>query len=187
MKSRIQCFFCAPADEVARNLRRYAVMGSCSGPCGYHNAVTWIENLPAAGNVMADGCLSFSRMVEEPDPRWPVKCDYCNYRFSPEDARQTNLEWIYLRMDTGETFRLCDAKPGAMWYADWGTHKGPDGRCLAVNLPPDGKHVWLMDNPASNSDMPWRRSGTVPRITANPSILTPNYHGFLRGGWLEEC
>jgi hypothetical protein len=94
---------------------------------------------------------------------------------------QVFQDQIYRRADTGEEYTLRDAPPGAMYIATWHDNH------LRVCLPPNGGHdYWDVDGPSKNGNG-WTRSGDLPNVTANPSILTPRYHGFLRGGWLEEC
>jgi hypothetical protein len=82
-----------------------------------------------------------------------------------------------------------DFGPGAMYDATpWtpGTWRGPDGRCWAIVLPPAGRSdFWLIDGEASGGGR-WTRTGTPPVISVTPSILTPNYHGFLQGGVLTD-
>jgi len=82
---------------------------------------------------------------------------------------------------------LRDCPPGAMYDAFWYPEKGPDGRALCVSLPPGGgMDFWHVDGPSKGGGG-WTRSGEPPFVTANPSILTPRFHGFLRNGWLESC
>jgi hypothetical protein len=75
-----------------------------------------------------------------------------------------------------------------MWDAWWmPSPKGPDGRYLVVRLP--GNHEWAIDGPSSQHREPgaWTRTGTPPRITASPSILAGDYHGWLRDGVLSDA
>lgn len=110
----------------------------------------------------------------------------------------------YRRADTGEIFAcLAAVPPGGMWDADW-MHDciGPntDGRVLVVKLP--NGNDWIIDSRASNCTLPnddnhrwWVRHGEPPNITVDKlggptcaagagSILSGNYHGFLRNGEL---
>jgi hypothetical protein len=86
------------------------------------------------------------------------------------------------------------APVGAMWDADWfhgmPEFQGPDGLSLVVRTPGGD---WMIDAPSENGNG-WDRTGTPPKITANPSIAMGKtyrggwrYHGFLRKGFLEEC
>lgn len=47
-------------------------------------------------------------------------------------------------------------------------------------LCPNGRE-WCVDAVSSNGDG-WQVTGDPPRITAQPSIMVPGYHGFLKGG-----
>jgi hypothetical protein len=74
-----------------------------------------------------------------------------------------------------------------MYDAHWWPVKGPDGIALAVILPPGGHtETWHPDTGAKDGP-PWTRTGTIPRVTCTPSILTNKYHGFLTDGFLVEC
>lgn len=73
----------------------------------------------------------------------------------------------------------------AVWWIPKGdSWTGPDGLCLSVCLP-DGTH-WMIDGPSSSDGPGWERSGTPPLITARPSILTRQYHGWLTDGVLSD-
>jgi hypothetical protein len=50
---------------------------------------------------------------------------------------------------------------------------------------PDGHH-WCIDQVATNGLEGWQVSGQVPNLTANPSILSSGYHGWLRDGVLSD-
>jgi hypothetical protein len=80
--------------------------------------------------------------------------------------------------------------------------QGFDGRCLVVKCP-DG-HEWMIDGIASNctdrgneAHRCWIRHGEPPVLTIDKngptcgagagSILTPRFHGFLRGGEFVTC
>lgn len=195
MGSRIQCFLIEPTNRTDRKLRRFRGSGDgekCPGRYGYHNGHTSYGEGKCHEEAMADGykVWRWDEGEDEPphdDPRWPTKCDDCDYVFRPEDNWQVFREVIYVRKDTGAFMTLRDCPPGAMWDADYYPEKGPDGLALCVSLPPEGGlDYWFIDGPAKGGGK-WTRTGTPPNITASPSILTPRYHGFLRGGWLEEC
>jgi len=132
---------------------------------------------------------SASPAVAQNDPRWPRKCS-CGYQFVDEDEWQCNPYTLFKLGDTGELVTLAAAQAGAMWNAEWMDHNGPDGISLVVRTPAGD---WAVDGPSYQdhkiqNERGWTRTGTIPDVTANPSILMPGkYHGFLRGGWLEEC
>jgi hypothetical protein len=119
-----------------------------------------------------------------------TKCFWCE----PVDPPSTESEYEYRRVDTGETFILGQAPPGALYYADWLSARGPDGHCLIV-ITPWGP--WNVDNgfqlPSPGN---WTRSGAPPNVTARPSIgqggkgsdggAPWSYHALLTDGVLVE-
>lgn len=194
MGSVIPCFFLEPAPEVEESLRRFSFSSSDRTPCNgstYHNAEVTLGTLPWDLEHHGRGADDF----DHDDPRWPKVCDRCGYVFQPKDEWQHNLTRLWIRKDTGEKWTLSSAPPGAMWYADWlgevAEYKSrtPDGGILILKTPGGD---WNIDAKSSNGDG-WTRSGTPPKITANPSILIPAsggdraYHGWLRDGQLIEC
>lgn len=134
-------------------------------------------------------------------PTWPTHC-VCGYAFADDDAWQVFQNHLYRRADTNEVVTLRAAQPGAMWDAAWmpDDWRGPDGRALVVRLP--NGNDWHIDGKASNCTMPddypshrcWVRHGEPPNITVDKngrtcgagagSILSNDYHGFLRNGEL---
>ena len=102
----------------------------------------------------------------------------------------------------GRTCTLDELPPGAMWYADWYSRKGPDGHHLIVKTPGG---IWHVDGRANNctrlddrTHYCWVRHGTAPNITVDKAGNTcgcgssigqgegyRDYHGVLRNGWLE--
>ena len=108
--------------------------------------------------------------------------------------------------------RIAEFPAGAMWYATWmysESNKAADGRQIygwdwenqfdppLMVKTPGGD--WDIDSRASNCTMPndrthrcWVRHGTPPNLTVDKqgktcgagagSIISGNYHGFLRGG-----
>lgn len=99
----------------------------------------------------------------------------------------------------GQRGTVEDFGPGAM--LDFASHPGhgdaygymvgPDGRCLIVVLPPAGPALshWYVDGKAKDGGR-WSRTGDPtadpPTLSVTPSILTPDYHGFLTDGVLRE-
>lgn len=170
-----------PVERGIESLRRYvdSAKEKCPGPHGYHNADVLLGEVPYPN----DSFMGWGR-DDEPhdDPRWPLKCDGCPYVFKPEYHWQHNMCRLYQGAPDGKLYTNRDMPPGAMYDATWYSEKGPDGIALMVILPPEGgDDAWFVD------DTRWHRTGTIPNITATPSILTPRYHGFLRNGVLEEC
>jgi hypothetical protein len=194
MGSRIQCFMLEPTQRVRIKLRRFTHKDTCSsGPMQGHDASVLLPGPDVAGSwparIGADGYLQSYEDLKPPadDPRWATVCEQCGAALPAETIFQVFQEQLYRRADTGEEVTLRDAPPGAMHDAAWDPAKGPDGRALYVCLPPNGGlNYWHVDGPSSNGPG-WMRTGVPPLVTANPSILTPRYHGFLRNGWLEEC
>jgi hypothetical protein len=209
----IRCFLLEPTDRAAVSLRRYS-KGTDHKVCpvtGFHTAMTPIGEGPAGWDVedkvWRGPGLDAEKFLMPTDPRWPEACA-CGYRFCDcgqadclIDAYQVFWNVIYRRVDTDEKTMLRDAPVGAMWFADWFSRAGPDGRTLAVRLP--GDHDWLPDYRASNCTMPedhehrcWVRHGTPPDVTVDKdgntceagagSIGVPGWHGFLRDGYLME-
>lgn len=196
MGSVIDCFFLEPAPEVEQSLRRFTF--SSKVPCStgggrlYHNGEAILGTAPWTEDLHGRGDDSF----DHADPRWPTTCESCGYVFQPKDEWQFNQTRLWVRKDTGAKWTLMSAPPGAMWYADWlgGVEeyrsRTPDGGVLVVNTP--GGH-WNIDAKSTNGSG-WTRTGTPPKVTANPSILCGKkpdgqwvYHGWLRDGQLIEC
>jgi hypothetical protein len=212
--SRIQCFWLEPTKRAQVTLRRYRESarylrnddgtfkleqrgdekvlikdptydGIC--PAGKHTGFSICD-----ASVVYGECDDSDRSIHvtdemKLDPAWPKACAACGRPFQPEDQWQWSEHILYERKDTGERWVLGKAPVGAMWDLTWFKDssrykKRPDGILLCVRTP-DGD--WVVDGPSSNGNG-WDRTGTVPRITANPSIICGSYHGWLRDGWLES-
>lgn len=199
----VECFFVVPTMRTRRSLRRYSDRDhSCGAGLSYHNADgPVVDEIP---DEIIDGHWDAVRADNWPhdDPRWPGKCDACEYRFVDSDPWQVFHDPVYVDAATGVeyTLRASSRRPGMMWDAFWmGSHyHGPDGRCLVVVCPSGNE--WMIDGPASNCTTPqdrehrcWTRTGAPPRITVGKefgktcaagggSIQAGNYHGFLREG-----
>jgi hypothetical protein len=139
------------------------------------------------------------------DPRWPVKCESCDYQFTEKDQYKISTDQIW-KGDDGKEYFLRKPVPGMMWYSSCAgeSELGPDGHCLVVVCPDGG--LWTIDGHASNCTEPndrgpfkyhhrcWCRHGTPPNVTVDKigntckagggSIISPNgkYHGFLKNG-----
>jgi hypothetical protein len=144
-----------------------------------------IGNVPWVGQEWG-GLSRFPTDGEKLDPRWPRACA-CGYEFRPDDLWYHETQEFYRREpDTGERWLMRALPPGAMWDAYWLKPHwvGPDGIALAVQLP--GSTPWHVDGPHNV----WQRTGTIPNVTARPSILvtcTNGYHGYLTDGHLDDC
>jgi hypothetical protein len=193
----VRAFLLEPTKRSRRYLRRFVHSRNSGGH--YHDAWTLIGEVMDKRNlVIRDGKGDF-----DGDPRWPTKCDKCDYVFREHDQWQIFYDRIYVRKDTGEKMTLREAPPGAMWDATWMSSRdsarwhGPDGKFLIAVCP--GGHHWHIDGKASNCTKPsdevhkcWIRHGEPPNLTVDKngdtcaagagSIQTPNWHGFLRNG-----
>lgn len=194
MGTKIVCFYIEPSDTAVESLRRYvhSTEAKCAGLGGYHDAsvnigvVPWTEKFHGCSDIASDELRL--------DARWPLCCS-CGYEFKSDDQWQHSFKQRYVDEATGYYYTLHEAPPGAMWNADWmKDHIGPDGIALCVRLP--NKIDWLVDGPNRNADGSlgpgWTRSGTLPKVTARPSIFSNQgaqnqWHGYLTDGILEEC
>jgi hypothetical protein len=184
----IQCFMLEETRPklFRRSLRRYNGEIPCQGR-SYHNAATVIDEIEFETQWCGGELSDFT---DNEDTRWPKKCEHCDYAFQAGDARQQNWELLYKLLD-GSLAELRHVPAGAMWNAYWMGNfgRGPDGLCLTVMLP--NGIAWCIDGLSRNADgsrgSAWTRSGAPPNVTASPSILAGNYHGWLRNGELVEC
>ncbi len=198
MNEEIKCYLVEPTGFEYRSLRRYrsGAEYDCKGALSYHNAHYHLGKFAVADK---------RDVPPYDDPRWPTKCETCDYVFTEHDAFQLFNDAVWVRQDSGEEMSLRNAKPGAMWYAFWmesaGFAKGPDGRILIVKTPGGD---WNVDSRATNCTMPnddehrcWIRSGVPPKVTVNKhgftclagggSIQARDYHGTLTNGVLRRC
>lgn len=208
-------FWLEPTDEIAVGLRRYTHgEGGFDCAHGHHAALAYTGVEPAAFGE-SNGYRHLARRpdVDHADPAWPSECDRgCGYRFTDADEWQSWQELVYRRTDTGQPRVLHRsapapdapaAEPGASWDAWWMPEgwAGPDGLHVMVRLP-NGRD-WHVDGQASNCTRPgephkcWIRHGDPRKaeLTVDKdgdtcsagagSIAAGDYHGFLRGGWLE--
>lgn len=219
----MKCFFVQETELARKELRRYSRTiyltnpdGSyllddkncaqlspdnqkCPGKFGYHNADFVLGTVKRTADERKSAVADDE--IPHDDPRWPKKCDHCDYLFAPEDHWQINhIQW-YRDFDN-KLYVLREMPPGAMWDAYWmpDNWKGPDGRSLHVVLP--NGHEWCIDGRASNCTKPddkvhrcWVRHGEPPNLTVDKngntcaagagSILSGDFHGFLRNGYLE--
>jgi hypothetical protein len=186
----VKCFWMEPTDQVEVSLRRYrhGAVNDCPHYPGYHDASRFLARGPKTKYPDFHG-----DWLDHNDPAWPTHCK-CGYKFAETDHWQCNPDELLRRVDTGELFTAHTAPAGAMRHASWqiGFSRfklGEDGIMLAVKLP-DGTW-WTVDGPAFKDgkyiEGGWKRSGTVPNVTAMPSIDTGTYHGWLANGYLRKC
>lgn len=187
----VECFMIVPGDTCEVWLRRYTWKDRAERPCvddwGHGASVVVAQSLPWPFHGEEwHGTGRQPTAYPKDDPRWPITCGRCDYVFLGDDEWQENWNQHWVG-DDGRRWDLRKAPAGAMFYSDWNPWKGPDGRSLSVCLPPDGgDHVWCIDGPASSGGY-WARNGVPPLVTATPSILTEQYHGFLTAGHLVSC
>lgn len=151
----IPCFFIEPTGKQKVFLRRYvgSDKAKCPGKYSYHNGMMLIGE--ATVKKSPEGYIeSIPVSAYQDDPRWPAKCDHCDYVFGPLDEFQVFTKQIYRRKDNGQEMILDEAPAGAIWNAWWRAdfESGPDGQCLCVRMP--GDHEWCIDGRASNCDSP---------------------------------
>ncbi len=195
----IKCFMLEETDQCNRFLRRYRSGEDKCPKMGYHNILAPIEGIewPANTIISYDG----DKKEFEGDPRWPTQCE-CGYVFATDDTSQVFIERVWRRADTRELTTLKAVSDGAMWYAWWYPEgwAGPDGKTLIVKVP--NNHDWNVDGACNNCTRPnekhycWIRHGVPPNITVDKgqpgesckagagSIMTKDWHGFLRNGFL---
>jgi hypothetical protein len=151
------------------------------------------------------------------DPRWPSACECgrafskkAEYQvFTRTLMTRTDSDAV-MTLDDAPVGAMWDA----WWYrqhgpAWWYRQHGPDA--FSFWSPVDGMNLmvktpggeWYVDGRANNCDQPdrphrcWVRHGVPPDITVDKngdtcgagagSIQARQYHGFLRGGFLETC
>lgn len=186
MSSPVTCFLIVPANRSRVRLRRWS--DSTTKPCPKRGE--WCHEAAIDVGVFdgADPPPNGDDPVRYPHDSapWPTHCEHCGAPFVDEDTWQVFYDDVYTRADgTPGEYSLRRLPPGAMYDATWlDQHRGPDGRSLILMLP-DGR-PWHIDGGSTNGNG-WTRTGTVPRITARPSILTPGYHGWLTDGVLTPC
>lgn len=211
-----------PTDIVNVYLRRYSrnddAQHSSHAGYSYHNAKILIAKEKAVYETKSyseGGQLYTSRIDPYLDhyrglypnshSYWPVKCDWCNYKFSEDDEWQIYTDLLWCRKDTGQLVTIKDTNKleGAMYYAWWkkdSPRYAPAGPLYAIC---PGGHPWNIDGRASNCGKPddnvhrcWIRHGEPPDITVDKngntcsagagSIQAGNYHGFLRNGYFTD-
>jgi hypothetical protein len=190
----IKCFMLNPTGIHYRYLRRYSCTGKSTCIKGnYHDAMNLLDEITDSEERTSGDLYPHDHAL------WPTKCEHCDYKFTEEDEWQLFHQEKMQRSDNQEFCMYRNAPAGAMWFADWMPWRGEDGHCLIV-VTPDGFH-WDIDGRASNCSLPndnehkcWVRHGVPPIVTVDKngktcnagggSIGTPNWHGFLRNGYL---
>lgn len=192
----IKCFLVEETGVGEVSLRRFTFTknGECPGRKWGHDASIVIGEQEM--KYREDGTIVAPKDVDREDPRWPVKCEHCDYVFQPDDEWQTNIRAFFESKDPDIPWHGTQwtMPPGAMWYPSWlqprhnytdsvnpSNHPkrwqtGPDGKCLMVNTPGGD---WIIDSRAVNCTMPednehrcWVRHGEPPNITVDKNGLT---------------
>ena len=185
----VVCFFLDRLPKIRRRLRRFTMNRDCPvqspDKVSCCNASAPLDEIGYTNEIIE--WFDWTHL----DERWPKQCAACGYVFVADDNWQVASDFIYRRTDTGEELVWRDAPAGAMIDCHWmRPHwRGPDGLCLMVKLPNGCE--WIVDGPAASQDdkskAGWTRTGTPPNVTATPSILARDYHGFLRDGVLVDA
>lgn len=191
-------FVLEPTTLFRVELRRFTYENSRRCPSGAagHSANTIIHDI---NSPFADAAFTMEYSgnsaddFPHEDTRWPETCEACGYEFTEEDEWQHSTTRFY-RAPTGDlcTLRFGEGLPGGVYEVpwlkgacsefyrrDWAGKRAP----LMVVCP--DKHHWFIDGDASNG-AGWEVTGDPPNLTARPSILTSNYHGWLTDGVLSD-
>lgn len=170
---------------------------ACSAERGYHTASTALPEIDypidLKGHLRRElhcpgGPVSALECPVD-DPRWPTTCACGRYVFEADDEFRVSIDRLWTRSDGGPMTTLEDAPVGAMYDAYWAKDRDrgwPDGISLVVRTPGGD---WFLDR----HEQKWQRTGKIPKVTADPSILihrddgTPGYHGWLRDGVLVDA
>jgi hypothetical protein len=186
--SEVKCFWAERLPKLRRQLRRFSFEHEC--PIQNPNQTR------GCGAMAPLDIIEYSRDIIEifdfpkDSNLWPTMCERCGYQFQKTDQWQVFSDFVYKNTETGQEIHFKDLPPGAMYDSHWmkPDYRGEDGISLTVVLP-DGI-PWIVDGPAfSNGKITpggWKRSGTIPKVTAQPSIQTPTYHGWLIEGVLKD-
>jgi hypothetical protein len=182
----IRCFLLHPLPRRRQWLLRRSHAGAvCRSRTGEHRAKVRIEDgefpHPPPPKSEAPEWIRY-----RDDPRWPTRCDFCDYLFTPRDERLLFFRRIY-GDEEGRELILDEAPAGAMWDAWWlgPEFRGRDGYHLAV-MTPGGP--WYVDGRSPVTNLHWKRIGTPPNVTVRPSNFIPGrYHGWIDEGFLYEC
>lgn len=198
-----RCYLLTHVSKVRHTLLVIDLRSDCSanpGACcrAEHHDAVFVANVDKNGLADWVDCPT-----PAPDDKvWPTACARCKRLFAGDVMKSTMQELIY-RTDDGKEMTISEAPIGAMWNEPGHrplTLPSEDGLCLVVKTPGGN---WCVDGPSwengvKKADRAWKRTGTPPNITANPSIhiLTTGldgserrtvYHGWLRDGVLIDA
>jgi hypothetical protein len=170
-----------------RHLRRYRRGAANDCPSGgYHNAIVQVGEVTDRADAVGDNW-------PHDDPRWPKACG-CGYQFTDDDHWSRN-DCRIVRLPDGTEITWWGsfgsvAPPGTMirasWYDEFSQH--PDGvESWLISLPDGGE--WITSQRATGGGY-WTVTGTVPLITASPSVWhnsPKGWHGWVRNGELVDA
>lgn len=107
----------------------------------------------------------------------PCAMWFSTYLFDPEDAEHRIRREKALAAIADGTFGTGERNYylSRFYWQDWSHIRPP----ITVSCP-NGDY-WTIDSKSSNGEG-WKVTGDVPTITAQPSIATKGYHGFLNSG-----
>lgn len=200
--TRIKTVYLAPSGRYRHSLRRYSSEDACKGNAAvYCNAEATLGDIDKAAKDAASTNVPHSHVL------WPQCCAACGKAFKESDHWQVNFHNLYRTKD-GREMTIREAPVGGYWDATWLHGQkdwcGVDGRCIVMRMP--GDRDWMIDGTANNCTMPadkvhkcWCRHGSIEEETLHVdkigntcaagagSIALPNWHGFLRNGYLEKC
>lgn len=208
----VPCFWIEPTGQFLRFLRVFSTHHDCGAGAGAYcdarHFVAVVDGAESVSNIVQHD------VAEYHDPRWPKACARCGRDFHVKRSQRQLFHEREMRVvrampgaarAVGATCHVGEgaAIAGAMWDATWyGKHwQGPDGLHLVVMLP--NGHEWAIDSRANNCTMPnetthrcWVRHGVPPNVTVDKrgntcqagsgSILSGDFHGFLRAGALVK-
>lgn len=176
-------------------------------PCPAHEYGHWGHaRLPRQAEADYDSKALWADLATP----WPTTCDYCGAVFNDGIwYRSSGFEHLYCRKDTGEELLLRDVTPGALYFAPWLDRIFTPQRehCINVVLP-DGStwtidscanncpfkdtdysqqahHCWVIEPDSDLDHLTVSKNGVTCAAGAG-SILTSQWHGFLRNGLLVE-
>ena len=196
------CFWVEMTGRAGIRLRRFVFSSEgkpCTGKNGYHDAsseITAYEKLRWEEQTDHGKVRLPPRSRSKKHRAWPKVCE-CGYRFEADDEWQTNADPEWKRADTGDLL-VCEAHvlpAGALWHMDWTplapwTDRYGDGVNLYA-MCPNGSY-WNVDGPAygggeAKTPEAWSRTGDPRRpletqLSAMPSIIAGDYHGWLANG-----
>lgn len=156
-------------------------------------AATWLAERPHAFTLpVADAFRLLERLSEHAvgtRPQVTVDIGEVMARL----IRDQQIDGITCRLIAKDGDRFAtnsgEPKPGDMWWDpdlagrwDSEAHRARGGGPhMVIRLPNDWK--WDIDGPMSNG-RGWYRTGEPPNVTAVPSVVAEEYHGFLLNGKL---